>query len=120
MISGLTGLRILSLHGLAQVERLPDLAALTDLARLEIGQMRGLTDWGSLTTAPKIREVVFQNKLDPDLAVIDRLARHPTLESFYWYSADVPARISEPVCERLSDLAAARAALPEAWLAEQR
>ena len=120
VISGLTGLRILTIYGLAQVERLPDLTALTDLERLEIGQLRALSQWHGLTTPPRIREVFFENKLNPDLAVIDRLALHPTLESFHWSSADVPARISEPVCERLSGFAAARAVLPEAWLAEQR
>ena len=119
-ISGLTGLRILSLYGLARVDVLPDLAALTDLERLEIGQMRALTDWNALTTPPRLRELFLQNKLDPDLDVVDRLATHPTLTSFHWSAVDVPARVSEPVRERLSSLAEARAVRPEDWWAEHR
>ena len=120
VVSGLTGLRILSLYGLAQVETLPDLSALTGLERLEVGQMRGLTDWAGLASAPRVRELFLQNRLDPDLEVIDRLAAHPTLEAFSWSAVDVPVRISAPVRDRMSGLAEARAVRPEDWWAEHR
>ena len=116
VVAELSGLRILSLYGLARVEKLPDLSSLVRLERLDIGQMRNLTDWRALTTPPQLRELYFHNLVRPDPEVIDRLASHPTLREFDWSAPDVPAKVQNPIRQRLAGLAKARPVLPEQWL----
>ena len=118
VVSDLSGLRILSLYGLAKVEKLPDLSSLVRLERLDLGQMRNLTDWHALTTPPQLRELFFHNLLQPDPAVIDQLAAHPTLREFDWSAPDVPMK--DPIRQRLADLAKTRPVLPEKWLSDAR
>jgi hypothetical protein len=117
-LSEMDSLRILSLYGLAKVERLPDMSRLTHLERLDIGQMRNLTEWAGLVTPPNLREVFFHNLLRPDLKILDQLASHPRLESFNWIAPDVPAKTQDPVHQRFVTLGKARPVRPEEWLAE--
>jgi hypothetical protein len=114
-ISALRNLEILSLYGLARVTRLPHVASLTRLRRLELGQLRALHDWSSLVEAPALEELIFHNKLYPDDDVIETLAQSSTLRSFTWFAPDEPISKVERVTRSLNRPPAS-IARPEKWL----
>ena len=117
VLSELTGLRILSLYGLSSLMTLPEMGQLKALRRLELGQLRSLADWQGLSTPPALEELLFHNKLFPDLAVIEDLAKHPGLRSFEWIAPDEPARKVAAVRDLLHR-DKATIVLPDKWLAE--
>src|SRR5205823_4676113 len=81
-LSGLVGLEILSLYGLAHVERLPSLRSLGRLRRAEIGQMRSLSDLTGLAEAPCLEELQLHRKLSIDVDTMRVFTRHSTLRAF--------------------------------------
>jgi hypothetical protein len=119
-ISGLVGLEILSLYGLAHVERLPSCKRLMHLRRAELGQMRSLTDLAGLAEAPGLKELLFSRKLPIDIKSVEPFRRHPTLRAFDWFLEDVPWSQAGPVMEALGHLGKATHLHPDEWLAKQR
>ena len=116
-ISGLVGLEVLSLYGLAQVERLPSFARLVNLRRVEIGQMRSLTDLSGLVGAPALEELLLVRKLPIDSAAVRPFLGHPTLKAFTWFWEDVPWSRARPVLEVLNHLEKPALMRPEEWFA---
>src|SRR5581483_5355477 len=60
------------------------------LRRVQLGQLRSLQIRDPLADAPTLEELFFVNKLDPDEAVVTRLASHPSLQTFSWWAPDEP------------------------------
>jgi hypothetical protein len=117
VIESLTGLEILSLYGLAQLEALPDLSRLPRLRRLDLGQLRSLRDWAVLPTLSSLEELVFQNKLDPDLDVMRELGGHARLRAFGWWALDEPVAKVQAVREAVGR-PWPTPSRPEQWFAE--
>lgn len=115
-VASLTGLEILSLYGLAQIQSLPDLAALPRLRHLRLGQLRSLQDWAVLARLPAIEELIFVNKLDPELDVMRRLSGHPLLRAFGWWAPDEPAAKVDAVTQAVGRPPPALIR-PEQWFA---
>src|SRR3546814_14090915 len=57
LVSEIRQLQLLSLYGLAKVAVLPSLATLSDLKRVELGQMKGISSIGPVLEAPALREL---------------------------------------------------------------
>src|SRR3546814_10467712 len=74
----------LSLYGLAKVAVLPSLATLSDLKRVELGQMKGISSIGPVLEAPELRELSLLKIVPVAREDIPLLQRHPTLERFDW------------------------------------
>jgi hypothetical protein len=101
MLSHLHTLQLLKLYGLPKVESFPSLARLSDLERIEIGQMRGLNSISGLLEAPRLRELLLLRKINITPSDIDKIVRHSSLEQFDWFAEDVPDKIWQPVIERV-------------------
>jgi hypothetical protein len=114
-IAALANLEILSLYGLARLTGLPPLDSLARLRRIHLGQLRSLQIWDPLADASALEELFFMNKLDPDEAVMTRLASHPSLQAFSWSAPDEPIgkvrRIVETVGKPPTTIER-----PETWL----
>jgi hypothetical protein len=117
-ISQLQNLEYLSLYGLARLESLPAFEQLTALRRIELGQLRRLTNWDPLVAAPALEELLFVNKVFPDDRTVARLAAHPRLRTFSWYAPDEPLRTVSRVVETMNRPPTATS-FPEAWFAAQ-
>lgn len=117
VIESLTALELLMLYGLARLETFPDLSKLPRLRRLELGQLRSLHDWAVLPKLPALEELVFYNKLDPDVAVMRELAEHPRLRLFGWWAPDEPSAKWRAVKEAM-ERPRPQPARPEQWFAE--
>jgi hypothetical protein len=117
-LAGLVGLEILSLYGLAHVKRLPSLRPLVHLRRVEIGQMRELSDLAGVAHAPGLEELFLVRRLPINADTMRPFFGHPTLKVFDWFWEDVPVSQASPVLEAMSHLPRARAVRPEQWLAE--
>ncbi len=115
-ISGLVGLEILSLYGLAHVTQLPSFGRLLHLRRVEIGQMRSLTDVSGLANAPALDELLFVRRLPIDLDAVRPLLGHPTLRAFDWFWEDVPWSRAGPVLQAMRLKEKARPMRPDEWL----
>lgn len=113
-ISRLDRLEILDLYGLARLEHLPSFERLTRLRRLHVGQLRALRNWDALLGAPALRELMFQNALNPDMGVLTRLAERGELEAFDWFAPDEPAGKVETARKTLG-LPRLRPMRPEEW-----
>lgn len=107
-------LELLALYGLAQVREVPSLRGLEKLARIEVGQMKGLRELAPLLEAPRLRELFLSKLVSPTERDVDLIDRHASLKAFSWYAVDVPARISRPILERIT-LPNARSMHPEEW-----
>jgi hypothetical protein len=116
-IEALTRLELLSLYGLAQVDRLPDLSKLPSLRRLDLGQLRSLCDWSPLLRASGLEQLSLANKLDPDLETMSALAAHQRLRYFDWYAPDESASRVRAVSEAVAR-PRSKPSRPEAWFAE--
>src|SRR3546814_10842360 len=57
LVSEIRQLQLLSLYGLAKVAVLPWLATLSDLKRVELGQMKGISSIGPVLEAPELQEL---------------------------------------------------------------
>lgn len=109
-------LELLALYGLARVKAIPSLRGLKKLARIELGQMKGLRELAPALEAPRLRELLLKKVVSPTERDVDLINRHPSLKAFSWYAVDVPARISQPVVDRIT-LPQARSMHPEEWFA---
>jgi hypothetical protein len=117
-IGGLVGLEILSLYGLAHIERLPSFARLVKLRRVEIGQMRSLTDLSGLVTAPALQELLLVRRIPIDADAVRPFLGHPTLKAFDWFWEDVPSSRAGPVLGVLGLSEKPAPMRPEDWLAQ--
>lgn len=117
-ISGLEGLRFLSLYGLPKLASGPSLSKLVKLHRLELGSLRGLQSLGPLLEAPNLRELLITRKMGPESIDARAISAHPTLRSFDWFADDVPMKTWLPVRDAIS-LPRTRPMLPDAWFAIQ-
>jgi hypothetical protein len=113
----LRALRALKLYGLPQVRELPSLRALMTLERVDLGSMKGLDSLAGLLEAPALRELMLSRAVALSAEDIERLASHPTLSAFRWIWEDVPARVAQPVVERLSNLPHPSELTAADWLA---
>lgn len=96
VLPSLRSLRLLSLYGLPKAQAIPSLAPMERLTRVQVGSMKGLAGLTGLHDAPSLRELLLIRAVsvsDDDAA---RLAKHPTLERFYWSGEDVPVRQWQP------------------------
>jgi hypothetical protein len=108
-IESATELEYLMLYGLARLESLPDLSCHRRLCRVNLGQVRNLSDWSGLLEAPALTELYLSGRFTIDDDTVDRLAAHPTLRAFEWDAADAPlgrraevvARIDRPGCRAI-------------------
>jgi hypothetical protein len=107
-------LELLALYALAQVREAPSLRRCTDLLRLEVGQMKALSELGPMLEAPRLRELHLQNRVVPSDRDVAAIQGHRSLRAFGWSYADLPARIFEPVMRRILH-PEARAMHPEEW-----
>ena len=101
MLSHLHTLQLLKLYGLRKVESFPSLAQVTDLERVEIGQMRGLNSISGLLQAPRLSELLLLGKINITQGDVDEIVRHSSLEQFDWFAEDVPDKTWQPVIERV-------------------
>lgn len=87
-----SSLEFLDLYGLSQLTALPPMQNLTNLRRVNLGQLRTLTNWTPLATLPRLEELELTNHLTPDLDVLAQLATRPTFTHFGWSAPDEPQR----------------------------
>src|SRR3546814_17836209 len=102
LVSEIRQLQLLSLYGLAKVAVLPSLATLSDLKRVELGQMKGISSIGPVLEAPELRELSLLKIVPVAREDIPLLQRHPTLARFDWSFADVPRWMYEPVPQAIT------------------
>lgn len=115
-VAALTNLKLLSLYGLPQLRIPPSLAALRDLARLELGSLKGLATIAPLLDAPSLRELLLIRSVALTEDDADLIVRYPTLEAFSWYTEDVPNKVWQPLVERVR-LPRAQPMHPRDWMA---
>ena len=113
-IGTLASLELLRLYGLPRVTELPDFSPLVNLARLELGSMKGLVGIGPALAAPALEELMFIRSIG--LAEHDAQAMRDktSLREFGWFAEDVPDRIWMPVLDTVGK-PASRAGHPEDW-----
>ncbi len=117
-VSEASTLECLSLYGMPQVTQIPSLAGLDQLARVEIGSMKGLSTIGPLLDAPALRELLLIRKVGLDAADPDRIRDKPGLELFEWFAEDVPYKVWAPVMETVAK-PKAKAMHAEDWFAQR-
>ncbi len=117
-MASLRGLEFLHLYGLARLDRLPSLKELTELKRLEVGQLRSLLDSGAIADPPKMEELFLMNKIRLDASTLERLHGHPTLRAFGWWAPDEPIREQRRVTDALC-LQPAKPRTAEEWFKER-
>jgi len=89
----LSRLELLNLYGLPRVTRIPSLTPLVRLRGAQVGSMKGLDGLTGLLDAPGLLELQLLKAvaLAPDDP--ERIAVHPTIQSFSWFAEDVPDRV---------------------------
>ncbi|MDT5018174.1 MAG: hypothetical protein QOD39_4334 [Mycobacterium sp.] len=91
-----SSLEFLDLYGLSRLTALPPMHGLTNLRRVNLGQLRSLSDWTPLTDLPQLEELELTNHLTPDLDVLAQLAARPTFARFGWSAPDEsPRKVAE-------------------------
>ena len=80
-----SSLELLDLYGLSQLTALPKVQG---LRRVNLGQLRSLSDWTPLASLPGLEELELTNHLTPDLDVLAQLAANPTFARFGWSAPD--------------------------------
>jgi hypothetical protein len=87
-----SSLEFLDLYGLSQLIALPPMQGLNNLRRVNLGQLRSLSDWTPLANLPQLQDLELTNHLTPDLDVLAQLATHPTFARFGWSASDESQR----------------------------
>ena len=114
LIQDLRSLRLLQLYGLSKVTQIPALSGLDQLERADAGQMTGLQSLAGVLDAPNLRELFLLRKLQVSPDDQERILQHPSLKFFNWMAEDVPVKVWEPVCNRIT-LPKAISCHPEDW-----
>jgi hypothetical protein len=94
-------LEFLALYGLPRLIRMPSLAGLRKLDRVEVGSMKGLRDISGLLQAPALTELVFIRMVGVSQTDAASIAAHRSVERFSWFAEDVPVGIWVPFVERV-------------------
>lgn len=94
-------LRYIDLYGLAQMKTLPSFSAHEELKHARLGQMPGLLSLQGLLEAPNLGELEFIKKIKVSADDVERIASHPTIKRFGWFTEDVPQKVWAPVVKRI-------------------
>lgn len=107
-------LEMLTLYGLSRLEVLPSLKGLKSMRRLEIGQMKSLTQIAPALDAPNLEELSLHKFVGVSANDVKNINSHPKLRAFSWSVEDVPERIFGPVKNAIT-LPAVKTLHPEEW-----
>lgn len=110
----LASVEMVRIYGMSAVQRLPSLAGLTSLRRLEIGQMKLLESIRPALEAPKVEELLLLRTVKVTPEDVTAIKSHAALRSFDWFAEDVPDRVWIPVREAIT-LPRTRLMHPEEW-----
>jgi len=113
-ISTLASLEFLRLYGLPRVTMLPDFSALVNLARVELGSMKGLAGIGPVLAAPALEELLLIRSVGLAEHDPEDIRAKTSLRQFGWFAEGVPARIWMPVLKAVGKPASS-AVSPEDW-----
>jgi hypothetical protein len=102
VVTRMNTLEGLDLYGLPQVKRLPSLASLTRLRRLDLGSMKGLTSIGPGLDAPNLRALLLSRTIAVTADDVRRIQHHTALTQFDWFTEDVPDKTWQPVTEQIT------------------
>ncbi len=95
-------LEFLSLYGLPRVAEIPSLSRLARLRFAQVGSMKGLLGVGGLLDAPHLEQLTLIRAVGLDPGDGERIAAHPSIGAFDWFSEDVPLKTWVPVVERVA------------------
>lgn len=113
-ISTLASLEFLRLYGLPRVTMLPDSSALGNLARVELGSMKGLAGIGPVLAAPALEELLLVGSVRLAERDPEDIRAKTSLRQFGWFAEDVPTRTWMPVLNAVGKPASS-AVFPEDW-----
>lgn len=118
IVADLERLRYLCLYAQSKLTAFPSCKMLRQLERAVLGQLKGLNELGGLLDAPNLRELALSKRVGVSESDTMAIKVHPTMQRFWWDTADVPISVRQPVVDAVG-LPEFHCGWPLDWFAER-